>query len=126
MVASIHYGITICIVKLSVLWLYRRVFSPSRHGLLDICIVTLIAFLIGFYAATNLAKVWQCIPREKIWITNLPGKCIDVSTLLNVSGIVNTVTDFIILLLPVKAVWGLNLKAKKKITVVLVFTVGLR
>ncbi|KAK8052474.1 hypothetical protein PG993_003859 [Apiospora rasikravindrae] len=124
-IVSIHYGVTICFVKLTILWLYRRVFSPARHGPFDVGIVSLVVFLVGFYVATNLAKVWQCVPREKIWVTSLPGSCIDISTLLNVSGVVNTVTDFVILLLPIKAVWNLNLAARKKITVVLVFTFGL-
>ncbi|KAK8042967.1 hypothetical protein PG994_013450 [Apiospora phragmitis] len=124
-VVSIHYGVTICIVKLTILWLYRRIFSPARHGAFDVGIVALIAFLVGFYVATNLAKIWQCIPREKIWVASLAGSCIDISMLLNVSGIVNTVTDVVILLLPIRAVWNLNLVARKKITVVLVFTFGL-
>ncbi|KAK8060667.1 hypothetical protein PG996_010597, partial [Apiospora saccharicola] len=124
-IVSIHYGVTICIVKLTILRLYRRVFSPARHGPFDVGIVALVVFLVGFYVATNLAKVFQCTPREKIWISSLPGKCIDISTLLNVSGIVNTVTDFVILLLPIKAVWNMKLEAREKITVVLVFTFGL-
>ncbi|KAK8080919.1 hypothetical protein PG997_008737 [Apiospora hydei] len=124
-VVSIHYGVTICFVKLTILWLYRRVFSPARHGPFDVGIVSLIVFLVGFYVATNVAKIWQCVPREKIWVTSLSGSCISISTLLNVSGIVNTVSDFVILLLPIKAVWNLNLVARKKITVVLVFTFGL-
>jgi hypothetical protein len=45
--------------------------------------------------------------------------------LLNVSGLFNTVTDFIIVLLPVKAVWTLNMRLKNKIMVVLAFTFGL-
>ncbi|KAK7926778.1 hypothetical protein PG985_003776 [Apiospora marii] len=124
-VVTIHYGVTICLVKLTILQLYRRVFSPARHGPFDVGIVALDLFVVGFYVATNLAKVFQCTPREKIWVSSLPGRCIDISTLLNVSGIVNTVTDFIILVLPIKAVWNLKMGARKKITVVLVFTFGL-
>ncbi|KAK7955876.1 uncharacterized protein PG986_005098 [Apiospora aurea] len=71
-VVSIHYGVTICFVKLTILWLYRRLFSPARRGPFDVGIVSLVAFLVGFYVATNVAKVWQCIPREKIWVTSLP------------------------------------------------------
>ncbi|KAH9998195.1 hypothetical protein F4779DRAFT_622829 [Xylariaceae sp. FL0662B] len=124
-VASIHYGITICIAKLAVLWLYRRVFSPHRWRPFDIAIVFLITLLILFYTATNLVKIWECVPREKIWDTDIPGTCIDTPMLLNVSGIFNTVTDFIILLLPVKAVWTIDMSPKKKVIVVLVFTFGL-
>ncbi|KAK6063966.1 integral membrane protein [Seiridium cupressi] len=125
-VASIHYGITICIAKLAVLYLYRRVFSPHRWSPFDISIVFMIVLLILFYTAFNIVKIWECVLREKIFNPNIPGSCVDTPTLLNVSGIFNTVTDFIILLLPVKAVWKMNIKAKEKITVILAFTFGLR
>ena len=45
--------------------------------------------------------------------------------LLNASGLFNTITDLIIVLLPVKAVWNMKMEKKRKITVVLVFTFGL-
>lgn len=75
--------------------------------------------------ATSLAKIWECIPREKIWDASIPGHCIDMPMLLNVSGLFNTVTDVIIVFLPVQSVWTLNMKLKKKIMVVLAFTFGL-
>ena len=70
-------------------------------------------------------KIFECNPRAKIFNAKLPGKCVDVPMLLNTSGLFNTVTDFIILLLPVKAVWNMNMKRQKKVIVVLVFTFGL-
>ncbi|KAI0907637.1 hypothetical protein F4823DRAFT_641220 [Ustulina deusta] len=124
-VASIHYGITICIAKIAVLCLYRRVFSPIRWSPFDISIVALINLLALFYIATNIVKIWECIPRAKIWDPTIPGTCINTPMLLNVSGLFNTVTDLIILLLPFKAVWRMNMNLKKKTMVVLVFTFGL-
>lgn len=124
-IARIHYGITICIAKLAVLFLYRRVFSPYPRSPFDITVITLVTLLILFYTATNLTKIWECVPREKIWNPSIPGHCIDISMLLNVSGIFNTVTDFIIVLLPVRAVWTLNMNLRKKVIVVLAFTFGL-
>ncbi|RWA08420.1 hypothetical protein EKO27_g6692 [Xylaria grammica] len=122
--ASIHYGITICIAKVAVLWLYRRVFSPIRWSPFDLSIVFLIVLLSLFYTAVNIVKIWECVPREKIFDPTIPGHCIDTSMLLNISGLFNTATDFIILLLPVKAVWHMNMNLKKKTTVVFVFTFG--
>lgn len=124
-VASIHYGITICIAKLAVLWLYRRVFSPRRWSPFDNSIVFLIVLLILFYTSTTLVKIWECKPRAKVYNPKLPGTCVDVSLLLDISGAFNTLTDFVILLLPVNAVWKMNAKLQKKIIVVLVFTFGL-
>lgn len=124
-VASIHYGITICIAKLAILFLYRRVFSPCPGSPFDVTALFLIVLLILFYVATNLTKIWECVPREKIWNASLKGHCINTPMLLNVSGVFNTVTDFIMVLLPARAVWNLNMNSKKKIMVVLAFTFGL-
>jgi hypothetical protein len=125
-VASIEYGVIIGITKLAVLCLYRRVFSPHRWSWFDISIITLIVFLVGFYTSTTFVKIFECTPREKIWNTTLPGKCVEVKWILNISGGVNTVTDYLILLLPVHAVRGLQLPTTKRILVVLAFTFGLR
>ncbi|KAI2462845.1 hypothetical protein F4781DRAFT_438050 [Annulohypoxylon bovei var. microspora] len=125
-VTSIVYGIAMCITKLTVLWYYRRIFSPSRQRPFDISIVCLIVILILFYGSTTIAKIWECIPRAKIWDhDNIQGSCISIAALLDTSGLFNTLTDVVILLLPVKAVWKMNLKLKKKMIVVGVFTFGL-
>ena len=123
--ASITYGIAICFDKIAVLWLYRRIFCPRHWSSLDISIVALIVLSILFDTSTTFVKIFECHPRAKIWDPKLPGSCINVPMLLNISGIFNTITDAIILLLPIKAVWNLNMKRQKKFIVVLVFTFGL-
>ncbi|KAI5860847.1 putative integral membrane protein [Durotheca rogersii] len=124
-VASIEYGVMIGITKLAVLWLYRRVFSPVRWSAFDISIVVLIATITGFYGATTIVKIFECSPREKIWNHALPGKCVQTHWILNISGGFNTVTDYLILLLPVQAVRNLQMDTLKRVLVVLAFTFGL-
>ncbi|KAI1779165.1 putative integral membrane protein [Hypoxylon cercidicola] len=124
-VTSIEYGATIGITKLAVLWLYRRVFSPIRWSILDIAIVTLICLIVGFYSITTFVKIFQCSPLEKIWNSALPGRCLEIKWILNISGGFNTVTDYLILLLPIQAVRNLHMDRSKKVLVVLAFTFGL-
>ncbi|KAI1760571.1 hypothetical protein GGR53DRAFT_525975 [Hypoxylon sp. FL1150] len=124
-VASIEYGFIIGITKLAVLWLYRRVFAPIRKSILDVAIVTLIILIILFYSVTTFVKIFQCSPLEKIWNSTLPGKCLQVNWILNINGMFNTVTDYIILLLPIQAVRNLQMERSKKVLVVLAFTFGL-
>ena len=115
----------ICVTKLAILALYRRVFSPRRFSPFDITIVVLIVIIVLFYGSTSFVKIFECNPRSRIFDKSIPGTCVDTSTLLNTSGCFNTLTDFLILFLPVKAVWDLNMSKQKKIIVVLVFTFGL-
>lgn len=124
-ITSIEYGFTIGITKLAVLWLYRRVFSPIRRSVLDVAIITLIGLIVGFYGITTFVKIFQCFPLEKAWNGTVPGKCLGVNWILNISGGFNMVTDYLILLLPIQAVRNLQMDRSKKVLVVMAFTFGL-
>lgn len=112
------------LAKISVLVFYRRVFSPIKWSWFDNTIVGLIALMAGFYIAITIAKIFECQPRDKIWNASLPGHCIEISMILNISGGFSTITDYIILLLPVQAVYQLNITPQKRILVILAFTFG--
>ena len=51
-------------------------------------------------------------------------KCIDEETHVLAAGIINTVTDFLIVLLPIKTVKDLKLPKKQRVVVYLLFTGG--
>jgi hypothetical protein len=78
-----------------------------------------------YYTSTTIVKIFECTPRERLFDPKIPGTCIDIPMLLLITGIFNIITDVIILLLPVKAVWDLKMQIRKKTVVVLVFTFGL-
>ncbi|KAI9695978.1 MAG: hypothetical protein M1820_008319 [Bogoriella megaspora] len=123
-IATIEYALIICATKLAVLWLYRRVFSPVRYSVFDLSIIGLSIIVTIFYVTTFFIKIFECTPRAKIVDKSISGTCMDTAAILNASGLFNTITDIVILLLPIKAVWTLNVKTEKKIVVVLVFTFG--
>ncbi|OKL57532.1 hypothetical protein UA08_07094 [Talaromyces atroroseus] len=124
-IASVIYGLAICLTKVSVLCLYRRVFSPVKWSVFDNIIIGLITVMICFYLSTDFAKIFECTPRARIWDKSVPGTCIDESVLLDTSGFFNTITDFIILVLPVHSVIKLQLSQVRKLLVIAVFTFGL-
>lgn len=64
--------------KLSVLWLYRRVFAPLKWSPLDTVIVFLVVVMLGFYISTTIVKILECIPRERIFDKSVPGHCIEL------------------------------------------------
>lgn len=124
-IAAVYYGVMVAVAKIAVLWLYRRVFSPVRRGWFDVAIVTLIIVTVGFYGSTTFVKIFECSPRQKIWNREIPGKCIQMKWVLNMSGAFNMVSDYIIILLPVQAVWRLQMDRMRKMLVILAFTFGL-
>lgn len=105
--------------------LYRRVFSTHRGSVFDIAVISLIVILSLFYGITTFFKIFECNPRAKMFNSSIPGHCFDIGKILKSSGAFNTASDFVILLLPLHAVQKLQMKKKKKLLVILVFTFGL-
>lgn len=69
--------------------------------------------------------MFSCTPREKIWDPSVAGTCLDISGLLTASGPFNVVSDFLIFLLPIWAIFSLHISIKKRIEVSCAFSVGL-
>lgn len=123
-IASIIYGPAIGCTKVSILLLYRRIFSPQKKSHFDRAIRLFIVILSLFYVAITLAKIFECTPRARIWDKRRPGTCVNIPNLLNASGAFNTLTDILLLLIPVKVSWDLNTSVKRKVGVALLFTFG--
>lgn len=65
-------------------------------------------------------------PISAYWTLSLaPQKCINEAVHLLAAGCINTTTDFIVVLLPITTVIGLDLPRKQVIIVSLLFAVGL-
>ncbi|KAF3003335.1 hypothetical protein E8E14_000770 [Neopestalotiopsis sp. 37M] len=110
--------------KLSILVMYNRIFSIERvfRRLVIILSVVVICFWIG----CTVANLTNCVPMKYIWINSLsdPRYCFNYNYYWLSSGLVEAVLDVLILLLPVKAVMGLQFSRKQKVAVVSVFLLG--
>ena len=105
--------------------LYLRVFSPQRWTPFDTSIRVFILLVVLLPTSISIAKILQCLPRERIWNSSVPGTCVNLAALLDSSGVFNIVSDLVILLVPVKGLWGLKMDRKRKIGIYAVFTVGI-
>lgn len=67
-----------------------------------------------------------CSPVSAYWTLSFTRqKCINEEAHVLAAGVINTVTDFIIVLLPIRIVKNLNLPKKQRVLVYLLFTGGL-
>lgn len=124
-IIQIWYGAAAACTKSTILLLYLRVFSPRRWNKFDIAIRVLILLICGFYFASSIAKICQCIPRTRIWDRSVQGHCVNLSVVLDTSGLFNVISDVCILLVPLKGIWLLQMSTKRKIGIYVVFTVGI-
>jgi hypothetical protein len=121
--STIAYAAVILSVKLSILLLYRRVFSIDHF----INIGTLIG-IVGVmilhipYIGTQMYTVISCATPSSLINNNF---CSHLYTINVSQSGANLVTDFYILILPLPRIWGLKLEMHRKLGLCAVFAAGL-
>ena len=66
----------------------------------------------------------QCRPLQYIWDKSLNGSCIDEWHFYVAGSVPNVLTDFAILVLPMPAVWNLNMGMPQKISILGILLLG--
>ena len=117
-------GPAVTFIKSTILLLYLRIFSPRLGDRLYIAIRLLMAITICFYASITVAEIVQCDPRSRIWDKSVPGKCLDLRSILESSGVFSLLSDLCILLIPLQGVWNLKVSRTRKIGIYAIFTIG--
>ncbi len=118
------YCIGVLFSKLSILFLFMKVFVPVREGLVYWTNLLLIYLNAAFYIGGAVALICQCIPRAKISNPLVPGHCTNVYLSFMLSGVWNVLSDFFILVFPMWAIWHLHMPLKRKLGITIVFAAG--
>ena len=124
--ATCFYIVTLMLAKIAVLLEWLRVFVPtgSRNAFFWACHITIWINAL-FYVAVMLVENLNCFPFEKIWDKTVPGRCVNQQDAGVVASALNVASDVLILLLPHRVIWKLQMTRKLKIGVSIVFGVGL-
>ncbi|KAH9889217.1 integral membrane protein [Xylariomycetidae sp. FL2044] len=109
-------------VKLTVLWLYSRIFATPQfrrwsYGIMALVVCYGISFLVVYQ--TN------CRPVSQIWHPTPEGSCRDATREQFATIGVNLGLDIAIVLLPMPTLWKLNMPQRNKLVVTLMFSIGL-
>lgn len=75
--------------------------------------------------ATLLVIIFQCNPVESFWRVELGQKCINQEAFAISTTLLTILTDIIVVALPFHVFLGLQMGRKKKIALILVFSMGL-
>ncbi|EFE29865.1 integral membrane protein, putative [Trichophyton benhamiae CBS 112371] len=118
------YRVTINMTKLSILLLYRKIFDTERFRFKLICDV-LFVYIMLYTVATFIVTIFQCDPIPKAWARDLPGTCVNLTAFWYANAALHTLTDVIILLLPMPVIKGLKLPRRQKLALNLVFALGI-
>ncbi|KAL7624850.1 hypothetical protein AAE478_004064 [Parahypoxylon ruwenzoriense] len=113
-------------IKTAIILEWLRIFNPTgvRNGFYWISYAVLALNFIFHVTAFVVFNV-ACKPYEKNWNPFIPGSCYDTTSIYVASTAIYLVVDVCILLLPQKAIWGLQMPTKKKLGVAGMFMVGI-
>ncbi|KAH6720847.1 hypothetical protein BKA61DRAFT_470111, partial [Leptodontidium sp. MPI-SDFR-AT-0119] len=118
-----NYGITMAFVKCSVIYFYYRIFGATRsfHNSAQ----TLIVLIILWAISTTLITFLICRPLAFNWDpTIVGGVCGDRNTVFVITGVINVVTDIMVLSLPLPHILKLQLAWRRKVGLLLMFSIG--
>jgi hypothetical protein len=123
-IVEIIYCPTILGAKVAMLLQMKRIFLINKKAKLFWLHEILLWTNIPCYLALMLSFIFACIPREKLWNSALPGRCISSNGSLIASSALNMVSDVTMLLLPLMVIIRLQLPPRTKIILGVVFGTG--
>ncbi|KAI1499233.1 hypothetical protein F5X99DRAFT_390707 [Biscogniauxia marginata] len=124
-IGGVLYSITLPMLKSAILLEWARIFVPmgTRNAFWWIC-AALITIQLSLMVGSVLSLCLTCIPYEKIWDITVPGKCIEKSKVEITTAAVHLASDIVILSLPQKVIWNLQMSIKQKLGVSVIFSLG--
>lgn len=120
--ARIVFAWNLCLTKVSILFMFYRIFDLSRLG--KACLVAIGAFVILWSIISTCLFIFTCAPVQKLWLPSVSGHCIDLVGRWIANAASNVVTNLVILCLPVPQVLRMTLSRTEKLAVTMVFAQG--
>ncbi|CAN9210265.1 unnamed protein product [Alternaria alternata] len=109
--------------KVSICQQYKRIFAVADSKL---PIYIVMALCVGAATSAFFTFAFSCIPVEAFWDLTLKptSRCINDNAARFAHGFLNMITDLMVALLPVPAIWRLQLVRRQKIALVCLLCVG--
>lgn len=125
-VASILYGCTIFLAKMTILLLYFEIFKINTPTKIMIYIAMFIS--VGQFLANTIGQSVLCVPKpgESFELKGASKGCKETADLLGVGlSAVSVATDLFILVIPIPCLWRLQLARWRKIGITVIFVTGI-
>jgi hypothetical protein len=120
-VAEILYVFNLVWAKLSILLMYYRIFHFPYFKRWAYIIG---GFVVVWVICITFLFIFICVPVQKLWYPDLPGRCIDQVGTWIANAVSTIATDLAILVLPMPQVWKLQLRLSEKIALTVAFSLG--
>lgn len=115
------YAVNATTVKLSILCLYRRIFSVASFRRLTSIIA---AVCLLWFLAAVIADLLYCIPIRHFWEPFGEGSCFNFAAFFLAMEIVDLLLDVVIICLPIRPILGLHLSLRRRLALLAIFLLG--
>ncbi|KAI0476938.1 hypothetical protein F4859DRAFT_521526 [Xylaria cf. heliscus] len=140
------FDLATSLTKLSMLAMVRRLTIASSNKIEGVAVLLLAALIttncfifiiveifqcwyVKLFATTNLDKKFNhttARPISSAWtVSGNPTHCINEEVHLMAANIINTVTDFVVVLLPIRTTMSLDIPPRHRVVVISLFGIGL-
>ena len=82
---------------------------------------TVLMWLVAAFMAVAL----HCIPTRKLWNPQIPGFCINFTLFFQIIEPINCLQEFVIALMPICVIQRLQLDLTQKLSLALIFSLGI-
>ncbi|KAK3368697.1 putative integral membrane protein [Podospora didyma] len=120
-VSIVFYCAALLAIKLSFLFQYYRVLAVQHMRLVYIGAIVIVG---GWALSQLLVGIFICTPIEGFWDSTIPSKCIPNIPQWYINAAGNIITDLAVFILPLPAIWKLNLVKPQKIMLLCIFSLG--
>lgn len=120
--SQLLWAVAIPIIKISILLLYTRIFGVLSYFRYTAYILGVFSVLWGIMVVFVVSLT--CRPLKYTWDKSGEGSCINATVFYIIGSGLNVITDFIVLFLPLHAVWYLQLSIQQKLQLTGVFLLG--
>lgn len=108
-------------IKASILLLYVRIFPLSQFKMWT---WIMMGVNVSYNVTFMICSIAQCLPINSRWDTTIPSVCLNYYAVVVASGVINIVTDVIILAMPIPLIHQLHIPGRKKHMLSAVFATG--
>ncbi|KAK0656953.1 hypothetical protein B0T16DRAFT_452461 [Cercophora newfieldiana] len=122
-ISEYFYFTCVLFIKASVLAMYLRIF-PTRF--IKIGVYVLGTYVVLLWVASIFVVIFQCTPVQKAYNPYIKeGWCLSIVSWFLGAAIPNIISEILILILPTREIWKLQVPRPQKLAICGVFAVGL-
>ncbi|KAI9805828.1 MAG: hypothetical protein M1825_000442 [Sarcosagium campestre] len=115
------YSLVIVFYKLSILFLYHRIFAVSKFRWI---LKIFFALVIAWGVASMFEIGLQCRPLAHLWNPKIPGSCVNINAAFIGTAVGNIVVDVAMVILPMPLVWKLKITKLERLAICGIFALG--